>query len=159
MDQASTYFNGEKFQCMVGIAVSISIILLSAWFIYLQKPFYKGIAYACIPLSLLLLAVCIGIVLRTPRDMARVNAYESTRLMQVDELPRMEKVMKSFNLIIKVEIVVFAIGVILAIFFWNNDLVRGIALGLIIQSSLLYLFDHMAAARAERYVDFLQSLG
>jgi hypothetical protein len=92
--------------------------------------------------------------------MERVTTFyesEPTR-MQTEELPRMEKVMKSFSVIKKVELGVVVLGIVLAIFFWRNPLVRGIALALIVEGLLLYLFDYLAEARGEVYVAFLRSL-
>jgi len=70
----------------------------------------------------------------------------------------MEKVIKSFIIIKKVEIAIFIIGLALAIIFWRNELIRGIAVGLLIMSVSLYTFDHIAESRGEAYVQFLKSL-
>lgn len=117
-------------------------------------------AYAFIPLAGLLLAICVGVVIRTPTDIERVTTIYQTapQKMQTDELPRMEKVMKSFTVIKRVEICFFLAGVLLGAFFWRNDLIKGIAIGLMIQSVILYLFDYSAAIRGKVYFEFLQSL-
>jgi len=126
----------------------------------MQKPFLKGMAYAAIPLAILLLAICVGVVFRTATDIERVSAFvkETPSRIQSEEIPRMEKVMKSFNMIKKIELVVLIIGLIMAILFWRNDLVRGVAFGLIIIGASLYTFDHIAESRGESYMQFLKSL-
>lgn len=160
MDSILAYFNGEKLQCAVGAIVSIVFIALSIFFLFQQKPFLKGIAYAIIPLSILLLVICIGVILRTSKDIERVSTFykETPKRIQVEEIPRMEKVIKSFNIIKKVEIGIFIIGLILIVIFWKNDLLRGVAVGLIIMSIALYTFDHIAESRGENYIQFLKTL-
>lgn len=160
MNSIEKYFEGEKLQCTIGIIISIVCISLSVYFLLQQKPVLKGIAYSFIPLSVLLLTICIGVTVRTPKDIERVTTFYKTtsQEIQTEELPRMEKVMKNFTIIRKVEIFLFVAGLLLAVFFWKNDLVRGVAIGLMIQSAMLYLFDYSAAMRGEIYLGFLKSL-
>lgn len=160
MNNIEKYFEGEKLQCIVGMIISLIFLSTSIYFLFLQKPVFKGMAYAFIPLSGLLLAICVGIVVRTPTDIERVTTLYQTepQKMQTDELPRMEKVMKNFAVIKRVEICFFMAGLLLAAFFWKNDLIKGIAIGLMIQSVVLYLFDYSAAIRGKIYFEFLQSL-
>jgi multisubunit Na+/H+ antiporter MnhC subunit len=42
--------------------------------------------------------------------------------------------------------------------FMKADLIKGIALSLVIQSSIMLLLDFIAAARGDVYLKFLQSL-
>ena len=120
----------------------------------------RGISYTFIPLSVLLLVICFGIVWRTPKDIERVTSlYQvSTQKVKAEELPRMEKVMKSFSLLKRIEAVVFLIGLVILLVFWNRELIKGIAIGLMIQGILLYGFDHLAEARGKVYLDFLKTL-
>lgn len=160
MDNIITYFNGEKLQCMIGAIISVICIAASVYFLFLQKPFLRGIAYAVIPLSILLLAICLGVIFRTPKDIDRVTIFqkENPKNIQVEEIPRMEKVMKSFNIIKKVEIALVVIGLFLTVIFWRNELIRGIAIGLVVMGISLYTFDHIAESRGDTYLLFLKSL-
>lgn len=160
MDSIIAYFNGEKVQCTIGAIASIIFIASSISFLFQQKIFLKGIAYSTIPLSILLLVICVGVILRTSKDIERVSTFykETPKSIQVEEIPRMEKVIKSFNIIKKVEIAIFIIGLALMIIFWRNELIRGVAVGLLIMSISLYTFDHIAESRGEAYVQFLKSL-
>lgn len=160
MDSIIAYFNGEKLQCAVGVIVSVVFIAFSIFFIFQQKAFLKGIAYVVIPLSAFLLIICIGVMVRTSKDIDRVTTFkkESPEKIKSEEIPRMEKVMKSFTIIKKVELVIFVIGVILAILFWRHELIRGIAMGLIIMGASLYVFDYIAESRGETYIQCLKSL-
>ncbi|MFH4968331.1 hypothetical protein V8G61_09015 [Gaetbulibacter sp. M240] len=160
MDSIVTYFNGEKFQCTIGAIASMILIASSIFFLFQQKAFLKGMAYATIPLSILLLVICVGVILRASTDIERVTTFyrNTPQNIQVEEIPRMEKVMKSFNIIRKVEIVFFIIGLALTIIFWRNELIKGLAVGLIIMSVSIYTFDFIAESRGEAYIQFLKSL-
>lgn len=115
MDSILIYFNGEKTQCTVGLVFAIGFILVSAYFLWLQQPFFKGVAYVALLVSVLLGAICAGVVWRTPRDIARVSSFyqSAPEKMRTEELPRMEKVMSSFSIIKKVEIAIVLAGVLL----------------------------------------------
>ncbi|MEZ5059226.1 MAG: hypothetical protein R2879_19495 [Saprospiraceae bacterium] len=159
MENILNYFSGEKLQCTLGLVISILFILTSVYFLNTQKSLLNGMAYSILPLAILLSVVCIGVVIRTPNDIKRVTAFyqEAPDKLKSEELPRMEKVLKSFSLIKKIEIGIFILGLILMIIFWKNELVKGIAMGLLIQGVVLYLFDHFAESRAFDYIEFLKS--
>ncbi|MBK9931653.1 MAG: hypothetical protein IPP04_17515 [Saprospiraceae bacterium] len=160
MDNIIKYFAGEKLQCTIGILLGLAGIGLSIYFIYQSKPVLKGIAFAFIPLSFLLLAICIGIVVRTPKDIQRVSSYYESKpsKMQTEELPRMEKVMKTFPVIKTIEIGFIVVGIFLLLFFRGNGIITGVGTGLILQGIMLYGFDHFAQSRGKIYFEFLNSL-
>jgi hypothetical protein len=160
MNNIEKYFAGEKLQCTIGIILSLINIALAIYFFTSHKPLLRGLSFTFIPLSVLLLAICIGVVIRTPKDIKRTMAFYKTEplKMQTDELPRMEKVMRNFTVIKKIEICFFIVGLLMTTFFWKNDLIKGIAIGLIIQGLLLFLFDYSAEARGKAYFEFLNSL-
>ncbi|TND01807.1 MAG: hypothetical protein FD123_4183 [Bacteroidetes bacterium] len=160
MNNIEKYFAGEKLQCTIGIILSFISIALSVYFLALHKPLLRGISFVFIPLSVLLLIICIGVVTRTPKDIERITGFYKTepQKIQTDELPRMEKVMKNFTLIKRIELCFFTAGLLLTIFFGKNDLIKGIAIGLMIQGAILYLFDYSAEVRGKVYFEFLKSL-
>lgn len=160
MNTIDRYFQGEKWQCTLGIIFSVLCIALSIYFLYVQKPILKGIAFSVIPLSALLLMVCIGVVIKTPGDVARVNSFYQcgTQVVKAEELPRMEKVMKTFSLLKTIELCLFVTGIVFCLLFWRNELVRGIFIGIAIQCAFLYIFDYTAALRGNAYLDFLRTL-
>lgn len=98
--------------------------------------------------------------MRTPKDIKRVSSYyESDPIkMQTEELPRMEKVMKTFPVIQMVEIVFIFVAAFLLVVFWKNNIIKGVGIGLIIQGIILYGFDHFAQSRGKIYLEFLNSL-
>ncbi len=160
MNPIDQYFNEEKFQCSVGLVISILFLAVAAYFLYQPSSFYKGLAYTIMPISFLFLMICTMIVLRTPKDIVRVNSYYTTEPLKLktEELPRMNKIMNSFVIIKKVELGLLLLSLIICIVFWKYDLMRGIAIGLIIQSAGLYYFDHHASTRGAVYLEFLKSI-
>ena len=160
MDNILAYFNGEKLQCIVGAFISIIFITFSIFSVFQQKAFLKGIGYAVLPLSILLFIICVGVVYKNSSDLERVNTFytDDPQRIQTEEIPRMEKVMTSFDIIKKVEIAIFIIGVLLAVILWRNELMRGVAIGLMTMGICLYAFDLIAESRGEPYIQFLKSL-
>lgn len=160
MDNILKYFNGEKAQCSIGLLAAIVFILVSSWFLWQHQPMLKGMAYVTLLVSVLLGSVCAGVIWRTPKDIERVGSFyqNAPEKIKTEELPRMEKVMSSFSIIKKVEIVLVVAGVLLFFFLGKNDLLRGIGIGLVAMGSLGFLFDHLAEARGKIYLDFLKSL-
>lgn len=160
MDNIVRYFSGEKLQCSIGVLLGLLSLALSVYFITSNDIVFKGIAFTFIPLSTLLIAICIGIVIRTPKDLKRVSTYYENEPMklQTDELARMEKVMKTFPVIKMVETGFVIVGVILYLLLEKNNLLKGVGMGLIIQGILLYGFDHFAEARGKIYFKFLNSI-
>lgn len=160
MKEIELYFSGEKWQCVIGAVLAIGFIALSVYFLKLGTPFHKGFAYVCIPFMLILIAICISIIVRTPKDLQRVIGFYQTEPAKIktEELPRMQKVMKLFSTAKKIELLFFALGLVLAIIFWKNDLVRGMAVAVMILGVAFYTFDFSAEFRAKPYKIFLESV-
>jgi hypothetical protein len=160
MEPIEKYFGGERLQCTIGLVYALLCIVLSVYMLYLDKVMMKGLAYTLIPTSALLLIICVAIVVRTPKDVQRVTTFYTSapEKMQSDELPRMQEVMNNFTFIKKIEAGLFIASLMVGLVFWKNELVRGIAIGLMAQSAVLFLFDYLAAIRGKAYLEFLQSL-
>lgn len=77
--------------------------------------------------------------------------------IQSEEIPRMIVVMNNFTLYKYIEIAQIFAGIGF-LFFLRNDLLKGIGLGLAIQSSIMLLLDIVAAAIGEVYLSFLKEL-
>lgn len=65
-------------------------------------------------------------MIRTPKDIQRVSLYykSTPSKMQTEELPRMEKVIKTFPVIKKVEIGFILVGIFLLLLFGNNGIIK-----------------------------------
>ena len=69
----------------------------------------------------------------------------------------MKKVMVGFSLYKKIEIALIIIGVAMFVFFRNKELLKGIGLGLLLQSSIMLTLDLFAEARGKKYIEELKS--
>jgi hypothetical protein len=160
MNSIEKYFTDDRLQLGIGIIISVFSLIIAAFLYMLKRPAFAGMSYSIIPLTLILLSVCVFLFIRTPKDLKRVSTFYQTtpEKMKTEELPRMEKVLKNFNWIIKTEICIIIAGVFLFVSFGKNDLVRGISIGMVSQASILLIFDTIETERAKIYLEFLKSL-
>jgi multidrug transporter EmrE-like cation transporter len=160
MEQISKYFNAEKSESLLFILVGVVAVLLSAYFfIKVKQPFYSGMAYSFIAIALIQLIVGSSVYFRSPKDIIRVNQIVQTDVTKIktEEIPRMETVMKNFALYRWVEIALVVLGVAMFLYFQPMTLLKGVGLGLAIQSSFMLLLDFFAESRGKVYMNYLQS--
>ncbi len=116
MEPISNYFNGEKNESLLFVITGIiGIALASYFFIKIKQPFYSGLSYSLVAIAIIQLAVGINIYLRSPKDIARVSqqVQVGNTKIQIEEIPRMQKVMKSFIFIKWIEIVLIVTGILM----------------------------------------------
>lgn len=157
------YFSAEKQGSMYFLAVGIvAVIAAIVLFFVLKTPFYKGVAVPMLVVGLVAGAVGFTIYNRSDADRIRnVYAYDmdSSQLKQ-KEFPRMQKVMKSFNIIIIFEVVFLAVAVCLFFYFRSNpdqQLWSGIGAGLFLMAVAALLLDMAAQRRAAVYTKGLEA--
>ncbi len=154
------YFNGEVFQCTIGIIAAVIFIILALYLFFVVKTQYaKGFGYPSFIISVLVLIICASVVKRSPADIKRVNSFvqnEPDKIRTI-ELPRIQKVMRNFKVIEFVEIGLALLS-LLAFFIIKNEMWKGVSLGALALSILMFLFDFFAEKRGKVYLDFLQSL-
>ena len=163
------YFIAEKQAGLIFLSLGIIAIITSVVFIFFFKSnFSRG---AAIPLIVFGILQCIvGYTVHTRSDNDRIKvvyAYDMNPTeIKTKELPRMEKVNKSFKIIKWVEIAFIIIGVILIFKFKNNYTIEdswkgnafilGIAIALTIQAAILLCTDYFAESRALKYTTSLK---
>jgi len=155
------YFTAERWYCAGGIAISITAMAFAAYFLLKVKdPYYSGMAWSLLVISLLFLTVCVGVFVRSPKDIIRVTKYVQTSspLLQNEELPRMEKVMNSFKVIMIVEVTLIVLSVALLFFAPLGPTYRGVFSGILVMAVLLLCFDYLADVRGQVYWDYLKGL-
>ncbi|MGQ0737627.1 MAG: hypothetical protein ACT4OJ_01080 [Bacteroidota bacterium] len=157
------YFNGEKAESLVFMAIGIAgIVTAIVFFFFLKISFYKG---AAIPLSLpglLLAAAGYTIYKRCDEDRKRnVYAYDMNPAELKDkELPRMKTVMKNFVIYRWVEITLILAGTAIYIYFirdFKHDFWRGFGLALAVMTLLALTADYFAEKRGKRYTKGIES--
>ena len=160
MEQITKYFNAEKYESIFFIVAGFCAIVVAYYFIFvLHKPFLNGIAYAILAIAFIQIVVGTTVYIRSPKDIDRVNRLIETDKTKIrsEEIPRMNEVMKNFAIYKYIEIILIFVGICLLLFF-KNELLRGIGLGLVIQSAVMLLLDIVAAARGDVYLNFLKNL-
>jgi hypothetical protein len=157
------YFNAEKGESWIFMWIGIaSIVAAIIFFFFIKTNFYKGAAVPLILIGLLLGFVGYTVYKRSDGDRLRnVYAYDmNPSELKEKEIPRMEKVMKSFIIYRWIEIVLFLAGTTLYIYFIRdirNDFLRGLGLALVIMAVLALTADYFAEKRGHIYLDGLKS--
>lgn len=161
MNPIVKYFDAEKTYCWIGLLVTLVTIGLAInWFFRTRVTFYNGMAWPFLILGVLLLVICVGVIIRSPSDIRRVSAMvdNNKSLISAEEIPRMDKVMRNFSVIIIVEITLIVVAGILLLFMNLPIIWRGIAFGILYYALFLLAFDLLAQHRGGVYLAYLKSL-
>jgi hypothetical protein len=158
-EQMVRYFSEEKSESWLFILVGLAAVAVSVWLLRTGSS-YRGMAYPLIAVGLIQLVVGGTVAFRTEGQVAALTAQlaSSPAAFQSAEVPRMEAVMRNFQLYKVIEVVLLLTGVALTIFFRRKELVYGIGLGLVIQASLMLVLDLFAEKRGDAYLEALRAL-
>jgi hypothetical protein len=160
MEQVTKYFDAEKSESIFFVSAGIIAIILACYYIFVfKKPFQNGIAFSIAAIALIQIVVGTSVFFRSPGDILRVNHLIQTDKAKIllEEIPRMEVVMKNFELYKYIEIGLIVAGIGLLVLS-RNEIINGVGLGLAIQSSIMLLLDFIAAVRGDVYLRFLKEL-
>lgn len=158
MDAVAAYFAAERAESLLFVAVGVAALVAAAVFVRRrQARFRRGLA---IPLALVaVIQIVVGstIWLRTPADVARVQAMLATApaRLAIEEVPRMEAVMRNFATYRHIETGLLVAGVFAVAFSPRASAWQGAGLGLALQAGLMLLLDHFAEQRGAAYLAFL----
>ncbi|MEY3644705.1 MAG: hypothetical protein RLZZ207_1400 [Bacteroidota bacterium] len=161
MNPIVKYFTGERLESFLFLGLGILGLALAIVFLFILKSsFLKGVALPVLLVSFLEIIVGGTLIYRSPKDIIRVETYlsEKKEMIQKEEIPRMEDVMRNFVIFRYTEITLIIVGIILMYGFRQNLLLNGIGLGLFIQSSVVLLLDFFAERRGEVYLTYLRSI-
>jgi hypothetical protein len=161
MNPIVKYFTGERLESFLFLGLGILGFAIAIFFYFILKTsFLKGVAIPFLLVSFLEIVVGLTLIYRSPKDIIRVETYlsEKTEMIQKEEIPRMEKVMRNFVIFRYTEITLIIIGVILMYGARQNSLWNGIGVGLFIQSSTVLLLDFFAERRGEVYLAYLRNI-
>ncbi len=157
------YFMAEKQVGLVFFIIGIiAIVLALVFFLVLRTNFYKGAAFPLLLVGLIELIVGFAIFKRSDGDRVRnVYAYDmNPQELKEKELPRMQKVTKSFATYKWVEIAFIIAGIVLIILYRTRPdkaFWFGLGITLTIQALLMLGADYFAEKRAKEYTAKLQS--
>lgn len=156
------YFTGEKSESLVFLCLGIAgIVAAVVFFFFCKTNFYKGAAIPSFVIGLLLTIVGYTVYKRSDGDRIRnTYAYDMKPVdLKEKEIPRMEKVMKSFILYRCVEIILAITGIALFVYFKNDDAKtfwKGLGLTLAIMALLALTADYFAEQRGKIYLKGLK---
>ncbi|MGE0771378.1 MAG: hypothetical protein AB7K37_06690 [Cyclobacteriaceae bacterium] len=159
MSPIEKYFQAERWYCGGGIAIGITAIAIAAYFLLkVKEPYYIGMSWPLLTIGVLFLVVCTGVFVRSPKDTARVTEFvqSGSPQLQREEIPRMEKVMKNFRVIMVVEVILILLSIGLLLLAPLSPAWKGAFAGILIMASLLLCFDYLADKRGQVYWDFLK---
>ena len=157
-EQVVTYFVGEKQGALILLVVG-TIALASALALVATRSSHRGMAVPLVLFALFELGIAGVLLARTEGQVAALldHLARAPAVMAHDELARMGPVMRNFAIVIVVELVVLAGGVVLALAF-RSDFAFAAGVGCIAQASFLLVFDLFAQRRGQQYVDVLRQM-
>lgn len=157
------YFTGEKNESLIFILIGLTAIIVAVVLIfYYKSSFTKGFAIPLILVAALQIAVGYTVYKRSDKDRTdNVYAFDlNPGKLKNEEIPRMEVVMKKFNIYRWVEIGLAITGLLLILFFrtkTEQSFWYGMGAGLAIQSIIMLVADFFAEKRGYEYLNGLKS--
>ena len=161
MENIRNYFNAEKYESVFFVGFGLLAIAFAIYFLMGQKTsFYRGMSIPLAVVALIQIIVGTTVWMRSPKDINRVEQiiiHKASRL-STEEIPRMKVVEKNFVIYRWVEIALMIAGLLCMFAFGQNQFIKGVGIGLFIQSALMLSLDFFAEKRAEEYLRFLETL-
>lgn len=158
MDAVTSYFDAERAESVLFIAIGALALVASAYFLFFRRQrFWRGLALPLAAVALIQLTVGTTVFLRSPEDDARVHAaLQSDRAhIAAIEIPRMQVVARNFVVYRWVEIGLLLAGVAAFFAARSSSLLRGAGIGLALQAGLMLALDLFAERRADVYLRWL----
>jgi hypothetical protein len=161
MENIKNYFNAEKYESVFFVGFGLIAIAFAIYFRMGQKnPLYRGMTIPLALVALIQLTVGTTVWMRSPKDIERVEQIinkEPSRIT-TEEIPRMKVVEENFVIYRWVEIALLLVGLVCMFAFTQHQFIRGVGIGLFIQSALMLSLDFLAEKRAEEYLSYLLTL-
>lgn len=161
MTHIETYFRAEKAESLLFLVIGLAAVSFAvfAWLKW-NEPFVKGMAVPLVVIGLIQMIVGGTVYSRTDEQAAELSAQaaQDVHAYQTAELPRMEKVMKSFTAIKWTEIVFIVIGIGLLMFVKADGFWKGLGLGLMLQGAVSLTLDVFAEKRGAEYITAVEQL-
>jgi ABC-type xylose transport system permease subunit len=157
------YFIAEKQVGLIFFVIGIVAVLLAiVFFFFLRTNFYRGAAIPLIVAGLLELIAGLTIYNKSDGDRVRnVYAFDmNPQELKEKELPRMQKVTKSFAIYKWVEVVLAVAGIVMIILYRSKPeraFWFGLGITLTLQALIMFSADYLAAKRARTYTDQLEA--
>jgi hypothetical protein len=154
-----TYFVGEKRESLLFLMAGGAAIAASVYLWVTSSPL-RAMAFPFVGIALIQLAVGWTIYSRTDRQAQELHtllAKDSPAFTRT-ELPRMEKVQRSFRIYKAIEIALLAAGFAGIFLLRDRSALDAVSLGLALQAALMLVFDLAAERRADLYLAEIRRL-
>jgi hypothetical protein len=158
-DAMVRYFAAEKHESLLFMAIGAAAIIASV-VLFMTASSYRGMSYPLVVIALIQIAVGGSVYFRTDTQVAALSAQMSREpaAYKAAELARMEKISKNFEIYKVIEIVLLAAGIVMAYALRRSDTFYAVAIGLIMQASVMLVLDLFAERRADTYVVAVSAL-
>ncbi len=158
-EQMGRYFAAEKAESALFVLAGLVAVGVSVW-LWRTGSSYRGMAWPLALVALIQLVVGGTVLLRTDGQVAALMAQlaSSPAAYQVAEVARMEVVMRNFALYKLIELGLFVAGVALTYVFRQREVLYGMGVGLVLQASLMLVFDLFAEKRGDEYLEQVRAL-
>jgi hypothetical protein len=154
------YFREEKTEALFFLIAGIFSLGLSVWAFFINRErFFVGLAIPVLVVGLIQLVVGATVYFRTQQQVAGLEEVFATdpAKFAASELERMIAVMNNFRIYKWVEIG-FVVSGLLLIIFNVQGFVQGIAVGLLLQGSVMLSLDIVAERRGLNYQQEIRQL-
>jgi hypothetical protein len=156
-----TYFGGEKRESVLFLAAGL-IAIGGAAVLWLGDGPYRAMSFPLVAVALIQLVVGGTVFFRTNAQAKDLHARlaRDPRDFTALEIPRMEKVMRSFRLYKAIEIALLIAGIagLVGALTSPRPTVYAVSLGLMLEAGLMLVFDVFAERRGRRYLEAVRRL-
>jgi hypothetical protein len=161
IEAVDLYFGAERAASMLFVCIGLVAVELAVtcW----RKGSTaqaRGAALSLVMVAAIQLVVGATVFVRSPLNQARVAhavQMEPARA-RADEVPRMQAVMRNFQLYRWAELALLLLGGLLALVARGGSWLRGVGLGLLPQAAVMLLLDDLAEQRGAAYLAWLLKL-
>lgn len=157
-DALAAYFEGER-QAGLMLALLGVMNLVCAGLLFAPRFGLRGLAVTLVVWAVLQLAVGLGLHFRSGPQVSRLTEQlaSDAPAFYTEETPRMEKVQRNFGVIKFVWAGLVVLSCAVALWRKNDPVISGIALGVLINASVMLAFDSVAERRGRTYFEALTS--
>lgn len=161
IQEMHVYFYAEKHESFLFLFLGLMGVIGGALLLLTGNPLFKGIAIPLILIGVIQFIVGATIYFRTDKQFSTLQQLVQTDACKYknNEIQRMNKVNRSFDIYKIIEIVLLLAGIALCIFYrQRSNLLLGIGIGLSVQSLLCLILDFFAENRAHVYTEQIRQL-
>lgn len=153
------YFQAEKMESLLFMILG-GIGILAAIFVFIYSIQYKNIIYPFIVIGLIQIIVGGSVIFRTDKQVESllIQLNQNKIEFKKSETSRMQIVIKNFEYYKALEIFLIFLGIVLSYLYPARVGIYSIAIGLILESSLMLVLDLFAEKRAIDYIQWIQNL-